>query len=144
MQARREGKKKEESEHHRILSIKTYYKNAFLKVLIGFLTGVENEEEVHQAIIHGNTVKFYRVFPWEDDRMLIRLFPHFTDGGAKFLRNYTKEKNKNELMVQPEPKLLSSANKKGLWILNNFLKNPQLFTFILFMVRFPDKTQHVL
>lgn len=73
---------------------------------------MENEEEVPQAIIHGNTdVKFYRVFPWEDDRMLIRLFPHFTDGGAKFLRNYTKEKNKNELMPQPEPKLLSSPQK---------------------------------
>ena len=56
---------------------------------------MENEEEVPQAIIHGDTdVKFYRVFPWGDDSMLIRLFSHFTDGGAKFLRNFMKEKKK--------------------------------------------------
>lgn len=49
--------------------------------------------EVPQAIIHeGTDVKFYRVFPWREDRVLIRLFPHFADGGVKSLRNFVKEK----------------------------------------------------
>ena len=74
---------------------------------------MENEEEVPQAIILGDTdVKFYRVFPWGDDRVLIRLVPLFTDGGAKFLRNYMKEREKKKrVMPQPEPKILSSPQK---------------------------------
>lgn len=63
---------------------------------------MENEEEVPQAIILGDTdVKFYRVFPWGDDRVLIRLVPLFTDGGAKFLRNYMKEREKKKKSDAP-------------------------------------------
>ena len=103
MQARERGKRKKKLNTTGYwLSIKTYYKNPFLKVLIDFFTGVENEEEVPQAIILGDTdVKFYRVFPWGDDRVLIRLVPLFTDGGAKFLRNYMKEREKKKKSDAP-------------------------------------------
>ena len=109
MQARERGKRKKKLNTTGYwLSTKTDYKNPFLKVLIDFFTGVENEEEVPQAIIHGDTdVKFYRVFPWGDDSMLIRLFSHFTDGGAKFLRNFMKEKKKSWYPSQNQKSFLA-------------------------------------
>lgn len=68
--------------------------------------------------------------------MLIRLFPHFTDGGTP-LEETNERENKNELMVQPEPKLLSSAQK--FVDFKTIFKNPQLFTFHS-LSWFPDKT----
>ena len=123
MQARERGKRKKKLNTTGYwLSIKTYYKNPFLKVLIDFFTGVENEEEVPQAIILGDTdVKFYRVFPWGDDRVLIRLVPLFTDGGAKFLRNYMKEREKKKKEWCP------SQNQKSFLVHKRFVDFKRFF-----------------
>ena len=88
-------------------------------------------------ILEDKDVKFSRVFPWGEDR--IRLFPHFTDGGAKSLRDFLKEERMS-WHLQPEPKVFCQS-KGGLWILN-ILKNWQVFKFIVFMVRLPDQIRH--
>ena len=36
-------------------------------------------------------VKFCRVFPWAEYGVLIRVFPHFTGGGAQSLGDFLKE-----------------------------------------------------
>lgn len=41
-------------------------------------------------MLEDKDVKFSRVFPWGEGR--IRLFPHFTDGGVKSLKDLLKKR----------------------------------------------------
>lgn len=49
-------------------------------------------EEPQAMIREDKDVKFCGVFPWGENRVLIRLVPHFTDGGAKSLRDFLRKK----------------------------------------------------